>query len=154
MRRTWPCAGPLLLLGVLLGGCWEVLTHQDDNTDDLWMDTDGAVLVTPESLALAASPGEDAKTSLTFVETTAERGIEMELVLEGDAASQLDIYPGELSVTLVPSGSLEVQVTFSPDGSTSDAGAELVVTTTGTPPELRIPIVTETNDPGDDDSAR
>ena len=155
MRRSWPAGGALLLLGLLLGGCWEVLTHQDhEDLDDLWMDRDGVIEVAPASLALSAAPGEDAKDSLTFTETTAERGIEMDLVLEGDAASQLTVHPGEFSVTVVPGGALDVLVTFSPDGSTADASAELVVTTTGSPAELRIPITTETTDPGDDDSAR
>lgn len=154
MRRTWPVSGALILLGLLLAGCWEVLTHQDQgDTDDLWMDTDGVVQVVPESLSLSAAPGEDAKAGLTFQETSGERGIEMELAFEGDAASQLDMAPGDLSVTLVSGGALEVQVTFSPDGSTVVDDAELVVTTTGTPAALRIPIVTETNEPGDDDSA-
>ncbi len=154
MRRSWPAIGPLLVLGLLLGGCWEVLTHQDqEDLDDLWMDRDGVIEVAPASLALSAAPGEDAKDSLTFTETTTERGIEMDLALEGDAAAQLGIHPGDLSVTVVSGGALEIQVTFSPDGSTTDATAELVVTTTGTPAELRIPITTETTDPGDDDSA-
>jgi hypothetical protein len=143
-RRRLPALAALLPLLLLLGGCWEVLSYQDQgDSDDLFMDTDGAVEVSPASLSLEASGGEDAKASLTFVETTGERGVEM---------VQLAVHPGELSVTLVPGGSLEIQVSFSPDGSTTDADAELVVTTTGTPAEMRIPIDTRL-EPGDDDSA-
>jgi hypothetical protein len=152
-RRRLPALAALLPLLLLLGGCWEVLSYQDQgDSDDLFMDTDGAVEVSPASLSLEASGGEDAKASLTFVETTGERGVEMVLALEGEAAGQLAVHPGELSVTLVPGGSLEIQVSFSPDGSTTDADAELVVTTTGTPAEMRIPIDTRL-EPGDDDSA-
>ncbi len=141
------------LLGLLLGGCWEVLTHQDEgDSDSLFMDNDGAVEVSPTSLSLTAPEGADGKASLTFTETTGEQGIEMDLALEGAAATQLAVYPGDLSVTVVPGGELGVQVTFSPDGSTTQADAELVVITTGTPAELRIPISTEV-EPGDDDSS-
>jgi len=127
-----------LLAGLLLPGCWEVLSHQEQET--VWMDWNGAVAVNPSELELAAAPGEQATAELVWTETSGMAGVEFDLVLEGDAADQLAIHPGEWSVGLTPSGVLTVQVTYTAPSEASTGQAELVATTTGTPAEIRIPV--------------
>ncbi len=138
-RRT--AAATALAFLLLLPGCWEVLTHQDEDTGTDWMAWDGAVEVNPGSLALEAAPGETAVAALTLSETSARAGVEVAAALEG-AAEGLAIDPGRWSLALVPSGELEVRVSFSPSESTPSGSSELVLTTSGSPAEIRVPIAT------------
>ncbi len=128
--------------GISLSGCYEVLTHQDENVDDTWMSWDGTVQVSPESLELAAVPGTPVTGELTFLETSAKGGAEMTLALEGTGTERLSVFPGQWSVAVVPSGQLVLQVTFSPEDGDTGGAAELVITNSGTPTEIRVPITT------------
>lgn len=127
-----------LLAALSLAGCWEVLSHQEQET--VWMDWDGTVEVTPAALDLTATAGEQTTTELLWTETSGKAGIEFDLVVEGDAAEQLTLHPGEWSVGLTPSGALTVQVTYTASAQAATTQAELVATTTGTPTEIRIPV--------------
>ena len=127
-----------LLAVLVLAGCWEVLSHQEQET--VWMDWDGAVEVSPATLALSATTGEQTTAELLWTETSGRAGVEFDLAVQGDAADQLTFHPGEWSVGLTPSGTLAVQVTYSAPTEEITSQAELVATTTGTPAEIRIPI--------------
>lgn len=136
----------LLLLTVTiefaLCGCYEVLTHQDENVDETWMEWDGTVQITPESLELAAAPGSPATAELTVRETSTKGGAEMTLALEGEGTERISLYPGMWSVAVVPSGELVLQVTFAPEDGDTGGVAELVITNSGTPAQIRVPITT------------
>jgi len=127
-----------VVAAVLLTGCWEVLSHQDQET--VWMEWNGTVEVAPSSLDLSATTGEQAIAELVLTETSGTAGIEIELVVEGDAAEQIAIDPGEFSLGLTPEGVLTVQVTYAAPGDVTAGTAELIATTTGSPAEIRIPI--------------
>lgn len=134
-------AGALLCAGLLLGGCWEVLSHQDqEQTDDKWMGDDGTVEVTPSSLQLSTPVGTTTAETLSFREVSGEAAVEMELKLEGEGAEHVQLRPGRWSVIVVPAGTLEVEVTFAPAAGAVEGPIELVATTTGSPAELRVPI--------------
>jgi hypothetical protein len=136
VRRLAPLWPWIVLAGLCLPGCYDVLTHQDAET--VWMEWTGTVEVSPTSLELTAAPGEQATAELVFRETSGKAGAEMALTLEGDAASQLAFRPGEFTVAVTPDGALTVVVTYT---AAAGAGtAELVVTSSGTPAEIRIPI--------------
>lgn len=135
------CAGLLVPLGVALGGCWEVLSHQEEEeSEDRWLQRDGTLEVSPASLDLATPVGTSTSSMLTFREVSGTAGVEMELALEGEGAEFVTYRPGKWSVIVVPAGSLDVQVTFSPTAGATEANLELVGTTTGSPAEFRIPI--------------
>jgi hypothetical protein len=135
------CLGLLVPLGVALGGCWEVLSHQEDEeTDDQWLQRDGTLEVSPASLDLATPMGASTSSTLTFREVSGTAGVEMELALEGEGAEFVTYRPGKWSLIVVPAGSLDVQVTFSPTAGATEADLELVGTTTGSPAEIRVPI--------------
>ena len=134
----------LLVLGLFLGGCWEVLSHQESET--VWMTWDGTVEVSPASLELSAPAGDQALAEITLVETSGKAGVEMELAIEGAGSDHVSVQPGEFTVGLTPSGSLIVRVLFQAPGNAADYTPELVITTTGTPAEIRVPLqVTSTS---------
>jgi len=130
---------------LLTTGCWEVLTAEQ--TETVWMEWDGTVEITPATLEMTAQTGQQVTADLTLLETSGRAGIELQLVVEGDGASTLSIYPGEFSVGLTPSGTLAVQVTFTAPAEAGTSSAELVATTTGSPGEVRIPITLTTTAP-------
>ncbi len=132
------CLACLLLSGLYLSGCYDVLTHQDAET--VWMDWTGTVEVAPASLQLSAATGQSIAGELAFTETSGEAGAEMALSLGGDAAGQLAIEPGEFTVAVTPRGSLPITVTYTAPAEVGSSTAELVVTSSGTPAEFRIPI--------------
>ncbi len=128
----------LVILGLLLGGCWEVLSHQGSET--VWMGWDGSVDVTPSSLELSADAGETATAEVTFIETSGKAGVEMELAVEGTGADHVSLAPGEFTVGVTPAGQLAVVVTFQAPGNAAEYTPEIVATTTGSPSEIRVPL--------------
>jgi len=131
----------LLILGLVLGGCWEVLTQQESET--VWMAWDGSVQASPASLQIAAPAGDQADAELTLTETSGLAGVEIELAVEGAGAEHVTVHPGEFSVGLTPSGQLSLQVTFQAPTTASQYSPELVISTTGTPTEIRVPLQLE-----------
>ncbi len=129
---------PLTLLGFVLAGCWEVLTHQESET--VWMGWDGAVDVAPATLQLTAAAGDLTTEAFTLTETSGKAGVEMELAVEGTGAEHVTLTPGEFTVGLTPSGSLTVQVQFQAPDEAAEYAPELVITTTGEPAEIRVPL--------------
>jgi hypothetical protein len=129
---------PLTLLGFFLAGCWEVLTHQESET--VWMAWDGSLDVSPATLQLTAAAGELATGAITLSETSGKAGVEMELTVEGTGAEHVTLTPGEFTVGVTPAGSLTVQVQFQAPGDTVEYAPELVITTTGSPAEIRVPL--------------
>jgi hypothetical protein len=129
----------LALLGFALTGCWEVLTHQESETE--WMAWDGVVAVTPPTLQIVTTAGELATAELSLAETSGKAGIEMELAVEGTGAEHVTLTPGEFTVGLTPSGSLTVQVQFQAPATAAEYELELVITTTGAPAEIRVPLL-------------
>lgn len=142
-------AALVALLGLCLGGCYQVLSGEQGDTDDLFMKNDGAVAVAPEALALEAVAGQQATATLTWTETSTTAGIEMELAVQGEGAEVVTIHPGQWSVTVVPSGALQMTVTYTATAGDPDRTLELVATTTGTPAEVRVPITTHVLPAGD-----
>jgi len=131
----------LCLLGPALAGCWEVLTHQDEEeSEDRWLKDNGTVEVTPPSLQLATAIGTSTSETLSFREISGSAAVEMEFVVEGTGAEYVTLQPGRWSVMVVPAGTLDVQVTFTPTAGATDAEIEIVATTTGSPAEVRVPV--------------
>lgn len=128
----------VMLLGLLLGGCWEVLSHQESET--VWMTWDGSVDVTPSALELSAAAGDTATAEVTFIETSGKAGVEMELAVDGAGADHVSLTPGEFTVGVTPSGQLTVLVAFQAPGNAAEYAPEIVVTTTGSPSEIRVPL--------------
>lgn len=138
MRPRLLLLGLLGPLGLFATGCWEVLTHQESET--VWMTWDGSVDVSPTTLQLTAAAGEGTTGELTLAETSGKAGIEMELTVEGAGAEHVTLTPGEFTVGLTPSGSLIIQVLFQAPANAAQYAPELVLTTTGEPAEIRVPL--------------